>query len=266
MNIRPITVDYLPILENNYIWLIINSARDTVIAVDPGDAEPLIDFLNAHHMTLGAVLITHHHRDHTNGIQALKKHTHFAVYGPINERIEGVTEYVEEGSCIQPPFLNASLSVIDIPGHTLGHVAYYVPGFLFCGDTLFSAGCGRLFEGTAVQMYHSLQKITGFPDDTKLYCSHEYTLQNLKFAQQVEPHNLDIQEKIHRVLALRQANIPSLPARLGEEKKINPFLRCHVSEVVLSAEKRASAKLNSPIEVFKTLRKWKDEFRDVEIP
>lgn len=258
MNTLPIIVDNLPIFENNYIWLIMNSVRDKVIAVDPGDASPLIDYLNVNQIKLEAIFVTHHHRDHTGGIQDLKKQYDVQVYGPQHESIDGITDHVAEGSCIELPFLASSFSVLDIPGHTLGHIAYYVPGFLFCGDTLFSAGCGRLFEGTAEQMYRSLQKIAALPDDTKLYCTHEYTLQNLKFAQLVEPHNADIQVKIHHVQALRQANFPSLPALLGEEKKINPFLRCHVPEVVASAEQYAGSPLNNAVEVFRVLRAWKD--------
>lgn len=258
MDVQPIIVDYLPIFENNYIWLLMNPIRDKVIAVDPGDASPLIDYLNVNQIKLEAILITHHHRDHTGGINELKKQYDVRVYGPQRESIGGVTDYVTERSCIEFPFLETSFSILDIPGHTLGHIAYYVPGSLFCGDTLFSAGCGRLFEGTAEQMYRSLQKIAALPDDTKLYCTHEYTLQNLKFAQQVEPQNLDIQVKINHVQALRQANLPSLPALLSEEKKINPFLRCDVPEVVISAERYAGLKLNNAVDVFRTLREWKD--------
>ncbi len=259
MSVLPIVVDYLPIFENNYIWLIMNRTRDTVIAVDPGDASPLFDYLNLKQVKLEAILITHHHRDHTGGINKLKKQYDVKVYGPQHESIDGVSDGVAEGSCIEFPFLASSFSILDIPGHTLGHIAYYVPGSLFCGDTLFSAGCGRLFEGTAEQMYQSLQKIAALPEDTTLYCTHEYTLQNLKFAQLIEPHNVDIQVKINHVQALRQANLPSLPALLSEEKKINPFLRCHIPEVVANAEQYAGSAFNSAVDVFRALRAWKDQ-------
>ena len=260
MNAQPLLVEYIPIFEDNYIWLILNLTKDKVIAVDPGDAYPLIDYLTSNQMKLEAILITHHHRDHTNGINELKKRFDVNVYGPQVENIDGVTNPVAEGSQIEFPFLGASFTVMDIPGHTRGHIAYYVPGFLFCGDTLFSAGCGRLFEGTAAEMYRSLQKIAALPLDIKLYCTHEYTLQNLKFARLIEPNNVEIQNKINRVLALRATHRPSLPALLSEELTINPFLRCHLDDIVANAEKQAGFKLNSPTEVFKTLREWKDGF------
>lgn len=255
-----IIVDNIPIFKDNYIWLLLNSTKDKAIAVDPGDASPLIDYLTFNCITLEAILITHHHHDHIGGIKALAKQYDVKVYGPQNERIEGVTHPVVEGSCIEFPFLKSRSQVLDIPGHTLGHIAYSLPGILFCGDTLFSAGCGRLFEGSAEQMYYSLQKIASLPGDTKLYCTHEYTLQNLQFAKQVEPNNEAIQRRIEQVRVLRKENQPSLPTTLNEELQINPFLRCHLKEIELNVQRYMGSKLHGPIEVFQALRSWKDVF------
>lgn len=255
---QPIIVESIPIFKDNYIWLLFNSEKDKVIAVDPGDGSKLIDYLTFNRITLEAILITHHHHDHIGGINALIQRYDVNVYGPQNERIEGVTHPVAEGHCIEFPFLKSPCQILDIPGHTLGHIAYLLPGILFCGDTLFSAGCGRLFEGSAEQMYYSLQKIASLPGDTKLYCTHEYTLENLQFAKHVEPNNEAILKKIEQVSALRKENKPSLPTTINEELQINPFLRCHLKEIGLNAQRYVGAKLNGPIEVFQALRAWKD--------
>lgn len=253
-------IQLIPIFQDNYIWLIINSEQKSVIAIDPGDAEPLIDFLRTNQMRLEAILITHHHDDHTGGLLELQKHFLVDVYGPKSERISGVTHQVSEADLITLPSVKAPINILDIPGHTLGHIAYYMPGFLFCGDTLFSAGCGRIFEGTPEQMYHSLQKISALPDNTNIYCTHEYTLQNLKFAQAVEPSNQQIQAKLHEVMALRGLNTPTLPAHLWEEKQINPFLRCHISEIVQHVETHFGLKCSTEVQVFEYLREWKNHF------
>ena len=250
----------IPIFKDNYIWLIINPIKKKVIAIDPGDSEPLQAYLQSNQLDLEAILITHHHWDHTQGIGVLKQKYNAVVYGPKNKQIDGLTHMVEEGDIIHIPSFETSFTILNIPGHTLDHIAFILPGLLFCGDTLFSAGCGRLFEGTPQQMYHSLQKLASLPDETKVFCTHEYTLQNLKFAQIVEPNNKRIQNKLSHVMALRQGNNSTLPSVIKEEKEVNPFLRCHVKEVVESVEKWAGVKLEDPIQIFKYLREWKDGF------
>ena len=260
MDVQFITIESIPIFEDNYIWLIINKKLNKVIAIDPGDAAPVERFLSTTQYELAAILITHHHFDHTNGLNALTHHYTVEVYGPQNTSIHGVTHSVKEPDNLSFPFLNYPISVLNIPGHTLDHIAYYWPGILFCGDTLFSAGCGRVFEGTMDQMFQSLQKIAALPPETKVYCTHEYTLKNLKFAQMVEPDNLNIQLKIKQASANISAHRPTLPVLIRDELNINPFLRCHVKEVIENVENRAGYKMKSALEVFSYLREWKNQF------
>ena len=253
-------IRYLPVFKDNYIWLIIDNAHTKAIVVDPGDAPPLLRFLQEKQLECAAILVTHHHRDHTNGVTELIHHYPVPVYGPENSVMSGITHPVKESDCLSFPFLESAFTVLATPGHTLDHIAYLVSGMLFCGDTLFSGGCGRVFEGTAAQMLDSLQKIAALPDETKVYCAHEYTLQNLKFAQLVEPHNLAIQDKMQQVIALRRANLPTLPSSIRDEKTINPFLRCHIKEVIASVENQVGFKLNNRLDVFQYLREWKNNF------
>ncbi len=247
----------IPALQDNYIWGLINAKKEAII-IDPGDAKPVVDFLNQHQCQLKAILITHHHWDHTSGISTLF-YSNLPVYGPANEVIPHKTVFLQESDVVQvsgfPPFF-----VMDIPGHTLGHIAYYSQGILFCGDTLFAAGCGRLFEGTAFQLYTSLQKLADLPGDTKIYCAHEYTMQNLRFAQAVEPGNSQILRRLHSVTRLREENVPSLPSLLQEEKETNPFLRCDSLELIAKVEKYANQRLENSVDVFTWLRKWKNAF------
>lgn len=260
MNVQSMNIRSIPIFEDNYIWLIVDSNTKKVIAVDPGDADPLLYFLKKNELDLDAILITHHHFDHTHGIERLKRDYNVAVYGPHNPKIIGLTHHVEAGDEIYRSSLDITLGVLNIPGHTLDHIAYTMPGVLFCGDTLFSAGCGRLFEGTPAQMYHSLQHLASLPDDTSVYCTHEYTLQNLKFAKAVEPNNQAIQNKLKQVIALRQTNQATLPSLLKDEKEMNPFLRCQEQDVIQAVEKKMGFKMADPVAVFKYLREWKDGF------
>ncbi|MDP3705380.1 MAG: hydroxyacylglutathione hydrolase [Legionellaceae bacterium] len=263
----------IPIFQDNYIWLIINPKNKSVIAVDPGDAKPLLHFLKENQLLLDAIFITHHHADHTGGISELLNHFSVNVYGPKSENIAGVSHPVSEPDLFALSSVNKSnhsetaimdsvsvVEVLDLPGHTLGHIAYYIPGHLFCGDTLFSAGCGRIFEGTPEQMFRSLQKIRALPNDTNIYCTHEYTLQNLKFAQTVEPSNQKIRNKLQGVLELGRSNIPTLPTLLRIEKQVNPFLRCHVKEVVFHVEQHFGLKFSDSVHVFQYLREWKNHF------
>lgn len=254
-----LTIHPVPALKDNYVWTITDASQHALI-VDPGDAAPVRAFLQQNKLRLMGILITHHHWDHTNGVLELKNEFDVPVFGPANEKIAGLTMPVHEHSEIKIDGFPLTLQIIAIPGHTLGHIAFYSLGMVFCGDTLFAAGCGRIFEGTAAQMFASLQKIAILPEETKIYCAHEYTLNNLHFAEIVEPGNNRIAERIKIVSELRQKNLPSLPAVLRDEKETNPFLRCHSQELIRNVEKYAGHVLNHSLEVFTWLRKWKDEF------
>jgi hydroxyacylglutathione hydrolase len=253
-----VTIAPIPTLKDNYVWAMVHQSKRRALVVDPGEALPVIRYLDQHQLILDGVLITHHHWDHTNGITELIQHYPAPVYASPRSHLSGIAHTSTSTPLEFEVF--PSFEIIDIPGHTLDHIAYYAPGILFCGDTLFSAGCGRVFEGTVEQMYRSLQTIMALPDDTMIYCAHEYTLNNLHFAQQVEPENQAISEHMRSVIALRQQNIPSLPALLKREKNINPFLRCHMPQVIQHAELHAGQSLQQGIEVFRELRQWKDAF------
>ncbi|MDH4133460.1 MAG: hydroxyacylglutathione hydrolase [Gammaproteobacteria bacterium] len=248
--------------EDNYIWLIRGNSRSHAAIVDPGDAEPVLRELTNLGLTPAAILLTHHHGDHTGGVAGLlQRFPATPVYGPALEAIEGITHPLDDGDIVLLPSLELKFSVLHVPGHTRGHVAYCGHGWLFCGDTLFSAGCGRLFEGTAEQMYQSLCRLAALPTDTLVYCAHEYTLPNLRFAQTVEPENADIPDYRNEVESLRARKIPSVPSTLARELAVNPFLRSHVSTVRDSAERRAGKPLADDTSVFREVRRWKDGFR-----
>lgn len=229
--------------------------------VDPGEAGPVLTVLKQKQLTLCGVLLTHHHHDHTGGVTELLTHYPVPVYGPLHDPILTATHRVTEGDRIDIPQLNCPFNVIEIPGHTKGHIALYHNKILFCGDTLFTAGCGRIFEGTAEQMFNSLQKLAALPDDTFIYCGHEYTAANLRFAQTVEPDNKDIQQRIIDTANLRAKNQPTVPATLSLEKRTNPFLRSHVADVKYAVEKQVGQTLDNNIDVFKYTRLWKDGFQ-----
>jgi len=255
-------IQVVPILafKDNYIWCLVNEETKHCIIVDPGEAKPVLAYLKQFNLTLDALLITHHHWDHTNGIRSILKHYTVPVFGPAKEKIVGVTHLINEGDKIElahwPIF-----EILAIPGHTLGHIAYIGNYFLFCGDTLFTGGCGRLFEGTAEQMLNSLNKLSRLPDETKVFCGHEYTLANLHFAQTIEPNNLHIKERLEKTRELRQKNLPSVPSSLAEERLTNPFLRCDNPEIKTRIEKRTGRKLTTPVEIFSYLRQWKNNFK-----
>lgn len=245
----------IPAFKDNYIWLLVSGGRAAV--VDPGDPLPVIDRLETLGLRLETILITHHHADHQGGITALLERWQAEVYGPGNESITGCNRPLLGGETIS--VLGQQVSVLAVPGHTLGHLAYYVPGALFCGDTLFGAGCGRLFEGTPAQMSASLSKIAALPDDTKIYCAHEYTEANLRFALAVEPENTALLDRVQRVAALRTAGQPSIPSKLSEEKASNPFLRCAQMSVIQAAEEHGAVD-HSPVAVFAAIRQWRNGF------
>ena len=247
---------------DNYIWLI-HSPLDLrqVVAVDPGDAAPVQGALQAGSLTLAGILITHHHADHVGGVAGLLRQQSVPVFGPSAEQVPGNPTEVAEGDIARFDALGLAFRVLDVPGHTAGHIAYVGHGAVFCGDTLFSAGCGRLFEGTPAQMTESLAKLAALPDDTLVYCAHEYTLSNLKFGLAVEPHNSATAEYFEECRARRARDEATVPSHIRRERNVNPFLRCDQQSVKQAAEARAGRGLPSSIEVFAVIREWKDGFR-----
>jgi len=253
-----VSLEVVPVtaFKDNYVWTMRNATHAAV--VDPGEARPVLEYLVREKLELAAILATHHHADHVGGIRELLEVRKIAVYGPRNEPIPTLTHPVSEGDTVTIPELGASFSVLDIPGHTRAHIAYYGAGSLFCGDTLFACGCGRVFEGTPQQMYASLEKLRALPDDTKVYCGHEYTLANIGFAKGVEPGNRALAAREERDRRLREAGKPTLPSRLGEEKATNPFLRCTEPAVVESVNKYLGTRVSDPVRVFAAIREWKN--------
>ena len=250
----------LPAFRDNYIWLVHDGRH--ALAVDPGDAAPVEAALATLGLRLCAILVTHHHPDHTGGLAALLARHPVPAYGPALERIDGISHPLAGGERVLIAGLGLSLEVIAVPGHTAGHLAYHAPDVraLFCGDTLFSAGCGRLFEGTAADLAQSLAKLTALPDATRVYCTHEYTLSNLAFARVAEPDNPARDAHAAECAALRAAGLPTLPSTMGLEKRINPFLRCDVTGVQQAVARHAGQMPADPQACLAALRAWKDGF------
>ncbi|MEL4166026.1 hydroxyacylglutathione hydrolase [Pseudomonas sp. NFACC32-1] len=254
-----IQISALPAFTDNYIWLLQDHATRRCAVVDPGDATPVQAWLEAHPgWVLSEIMVTHHHHDHVGGVQALKSATGARVYGPASENIPARDVPLEDNDRIS--VLDLDFDVYAVPGHTLGHIAYYHRGLLFCGDTLFAAGCGRLFEGTPQQMHRSLGRLAALPEDTLVYCTHEYTLSNLKFAAAVEPDNPDIAARLEKVTRQRHDGVITLPSTLALEKLTNPFLRTTETSVKQKADERNGQRNGTPSEVFAALRAWKDKF------
>ncbi len=257
-NHQMLNIQLINALSDNYIACIINAAQKKCVIVDPGEADPVFNFLNENHLSLSGILITHYHWDHTNGIEKLLQRLEVPVYGPAKEPVPGMTHLLNDGDVINLEKLGMRFNLMHIPGHTLGHIAYYNDDVVFTGDTLFTAGCGKIFGGTVDQMYNSLMRIVSLNEKTLVYCGHEYTTSNLKFALTVEPENHDIQQRIDQVSKLRQKNLPTVPAQLSLEKLTNPFLRCEVPSVKKAAENYAGKALSSPQEILGILRAWKN--------
>ena len=250
----------IPAFRDNYIWAI--RQEDRCVVVDPGDAAPVEQFLLENGLRLTSILVTHHHPDHVGGIPALLKERDVPVYGPARETIPGMTHPLTEGDTIQPAGVDTTLTVMEVPGHTLGHIAFHDAnqGWLFCGDTLFAGGCGRLFEGTPEQMHDSLQRLASLPDQTLVFCTHEYTLANLTFAAAVTPDDDAVTKRLEVVRQTREAGQITLPSTLEEEARSNPFLRAHEPALKRACEAREAGAADSDMQCFAALRRWKDNF------
>jgi hydroxyacylglutathione hydrolase len=252
----------LPAFQDNYLWVLHDGHR--ALVVDPGDAQPVLAFLRQSGLKLDAILVTHHHPDHVGGVDAVRDATGARVYGPAREQVPGPHQALNGGDRIE--VLGLGFEVFDVPGHTSGHIAYFArpagqAPLLFCGDTLFSGGCGRLFEGTPAQMLRSLDQLAALPAETRVCCAHEYTLSNLRFARAVEPANTDLADYQRHCEDLRGRGEPTLPSTVGEEKRINPFLRTRRTDVVRAAQAYNGADAGDEVAVFAAIRQWKNEFR-----
>jgi hydroxyacylglutathione hydrolase len=251
----------IPAFRDNYIWAV--RSGDVAAVVDPGDAAPVLAWLDANRVALCAILATHHHADHVGGVTALRERYDVPVFGPAHESIPRRTHALGEGDRIVVPGIDLMLSVHDIPGHTAGHIAYYTmppDPLVFCGDTLFAAGCGRIFEGTPEQMWSSLRKLAALPGDTRVYCGHEYTLANLRFAAAVEPSSMDIETRVMHEREKRERGEPTLPSTIGAEHATNPFLRAALPQVMARAAGHAGRPMRNAVDAFATLREWKNGF------
>jgi hydroxyacylglutathione hydrolase len=255
---QALTITPLPAFNDNYLWLLVRGASAAV--VDPGDAGPVMRALDRHDLRLDAILVTHHHSDHVGGVTALKKRYRPAVYGPAREQIPERDRALSRGDAIE--VLGTRFEVIEVPGHTAGHIAYYADSesAVFCGDTLFACGCGRLFEGTPAQMLASLEALAALPAETRVYCAHEYTLANIRFALAVEPGNIDLQARAAAAEATRRRGEPTVPSTIGLELATNPFMRCDVPAVRDAAAHRKKGAETAAVTTFAALREWKNGF------
>jgi hydroxyacylglutathione hydrolase len=263
--LNPLTLSLvaLPAFDDNYIWMLHDGQR--ALVVDPGDSEVVLAALKRLSLRLETILVTHHHVDHTGGVDVLRNTTGAAVFGPLTETMPEPIRRLTGGDKVQA--MGLTFNVMDVPGHTSGHIAYYCDSasnlggapLLFCGDTLFSGGCGRLFEGTPAQMLTSLTALAALPSHTRVCCTHEYTLSNLKFARAVEPNNAELIQYQQQCMVLREANLPTLPSTIARELQINPFLRSDQAEVVHAAQ-QLDPTATDAVAVFAAIRQWKNNF------
>lgn len=260
-----LTITPIPAFNDNYIWALQN-ADGQVYVVDPGDATPVQAWLTAQQLTLAGILITHHHKDHTGGLDALLAQAPVPVYGPAGGHIRQLDHSLQEGD--QITVFGHEFTVMETPGHTLDHIVYFYPGqdrdtdnppLLFCGDTLFAGGCGRIFEGDPPMMYNSLQRLAALPATTRVFCAHEYTLANLAFAAGADPDNPDLAERRITERGKRDQQLPTLPSTISLELRTNPFLRCHSPSLHATVQQRVSQKLDTGLELFTALRRLKDQ-------
>ena len=249
----------IPVLSDNYTWLLRNPQSQTAVVVDPGEAAPVVRALEGFQLHLSAILVTHHHGDHVGGIDGLMDNG-VPVYGPAGSHIPHLSHPLRAGEHFTPAGLGVEFEVLAVPGHTLDHIAYYGDGILFAGDALFAGGCGRMFEGNPRQMQAYLAELRALPPETRLYCGHEYTQANLEFAAAVEPENQSVHDRLAQVREQRGRGAVTLPSTLGEERATNPFLRWDSDAIARRATERVGHPLNSPAEVFAVLRDWKDQF------
>jgi hydroxyacylglutathione hydrolase len=252
----------IPAFADNYIWLLVRGAVAAV--VDPGDAAPVLAYLDREGLDLCAILATHHHKDHVGGNPTLLERFDVPVFGPARETIPGRTRALRSGDHVVVPGIDVEFDVIDVPGHTAGHIAYFgavagVPS-LFCGDTLFTGGCGRLFEGTPAQMWSSLSALAALPAETRVYCGHEYTLANLRFALAVEPGNVELRSRVAKAQETRGRGEPTVPSTMGEECATNPFLRAHLAQVIGAVAAHSGQMPQDDVASFAALRTWKNSF------
>ena len=253
----------IPALRDNYIWAIHNDRHAAL--VDPGEAAPALEFLAARGLQLVAILCTHRHHDHIGGISELRGVYNVPVYGrrhPGTQRIANnrhITDDLREGERLRLDPLDIELDILEIPGHLDDHIAFTASGILLCGDVMFGAGCGRNFEGSLAQLHESLQRLARLPDDTRVYCAHEYTEANLRFASACEPGNAAIRERIEATRRLLDASLPSLPSTIAQEKATNPFLRCREPEIVRTLQAQSLSGTDE-LSVFTALRQWRNHF------
>lgn len=252
-----INITAIPALKDNYIWAIHNDQRTAI--VDPGEAIPVLEFLNAHNLQLDSILCTHRHADHIGGIAGLLEVYSVPVYGRRHPNNPHITNDLREGDHLELDTLSIAFDIIEVPGHLNDHIAYIAPEILFCGDVLFGAGCGRNFEGTPAQLHHSLQRLALLPGDTLVYCAHEYTIANLRFALACEPGNPELQQRMTAAQKLRATNLPTLPSTIALEKTTNPFLRCTQTEIIGTLQQRGLTDI-SELGIFTALRAWKNHF------